>query len=342
MAAQGYESGDCQVTLPGGRRSQPACVATLRRAGDMFHRRIESAHLSRPEHYLSIYQSGCNHTCLKCHSWEFSQYARGTWVSTKGLARIAAAYAGCVTVREPRERATAWHGTGLCRSCGQCFLYGERGALCPGVLTPGQVVLGPQGFGPARNIVAFTGGDIACRADYYAEATRRIKEAAPDLWVLLETNGFGLTPANLDLLAEAGLDAFWLDIKAYDPDTYRQLCGTAIETVLQAPAEIVRRGFTLEVLTVYVPGWVETGQIRRIAALVAEADPTTPYTVLAFFPAYHLRDVPPPTLEQMLAAYQVAREEGLEHVKLGNPRVFARTEADWETLVQAVGAQNVG
>ncbi len=175
MRAQGLESGDCLVRLPGGQRSQPACVATLRPAGDTFYRRIEAAHLSRPEHYLSIYQSGCNHTCLKCHSWEFSQHVRGTWTSNDELARIAAAYAGCVTVHEPRERATAWHGTDLCRCCGRCFLQGERGPLCPGVLSPDQVVLSPQGFGPARNIVAFTGGDVACQAGYYADATRRIK-----------------------------------------------------------------------------------------------------------------------------------------------------------------------
>jgi len=48
------------------------------------------------------------------------------------------------------------------------------------------------------------------------EATIGIKNIERDLWVLFETNGYGLTPTSLDLFREAGLDSFWLDIKAYD------------------------------------------------------------------------------------------------------------------------------
>jgi pyruvate-formate lyase-activating enzyme len=221
-------------------------------------------------------------------------------------------------------------------------LRGEPGPLCPGVLEPEQVVLGPQGLGPARNILAFTGGDIACRADFYAQATARIKSAAPDLWVLLETNGYGLTPRNLDLLAEAGLDAFWLDIKAHDSDLYHRLCGTDNATVLAAPAEILQRDMVLEALTVYIPGWVETDEIRAIARLLAALDPATPYTILAFFPAHRLQSVASPTLEQMLQAYRAAREAGLLHVRLGNCGRFARTEAEFETLLEAVGAEGIG
>ena len=36
------------------------------------------------------------------------------------------------------------------------------------------------------------------------------------MWVLFETNGYGLTPKNLDLFRKSGIDAFWLDIKAWD------------------------------------------------------------------------------------------------------------------------------
>lgn len=68
MVEQGYKMGDCLVELPSGEQKR-ACEATLRQENDTFHRIIEAAHLSRPEHYFSIYQSGCNHYCKKCHSW---------------------------------------------------------------------------------------------------------------------------------------------------------------------------------------------------------------------------------------------------------------------------------
>jgi pyruvate-formate lyase-activating enzyme len=190
--------------------------------------------------------------------------------------------------------------------------------------------------------VAFTGGDIACRADFYAQATERIKTRTWNTWVLFETNGWGLTPDNLDMLATAGLDSFWLDIKAYDNAVYRRLCGTGNETVLRAPAEILSRGFTLEVLTLFIPGWVETDQIVDIARLIADLDVNIPFTLLAFFPCYRLQDVPPPTLQQMIQACEAVCEVGLRHVQLGNCGVFARTPEQWQALADRVGVDRIG
>jgi pyruvate-formate lyase-activating enzyme len=341
MQDQGFEVGDCLVAMPAGQRRR-ACQATLREEGGTYSRLIKSAHLSRPEHYFSIYQSGCNHTCLKCHSWEFSQRWNGAWYTTDQIAAMAREYERHVTVWESRERATMYHGAALCRGCGSCIVHEKPGPLCPNALDVGQVVLSPQGVGPARNVVAFTGGDIACRADFYAQAVERIKDRTWNTWVLLETNGWGLTPANLDLLVRAGLDAFWLDIKAYDKAVYRQLCGTDNDTVLRAPEEILARGFTLEVLTLYVPGWVETEQVTAIARLLAGLDRQIPFTLLAFFPACQMKDTPSPTLHQMVGAYQAVREAGLSQVRLGNCGVFCRTAEQWDALLEAVGPEGIG
>jgi pyruvate-formate lyase-activating enzyme len=267
----------------------------------------------------------------------------GFWASTEEIAQMAVDYELCVTVREPRERATAWHATDLCRHCGSCVLRGTRGPLCPGKLGPHQIRSSPQGYGPARNLIAFTGGDLACRAEFYAQATKRIKRACRDkMWVLLETNGYGLTPRNLDTLASAGLDSFWLDIKAYKGETYRKLCGTRNEHILEAPARILDRGFVLEVLSLYIPGWVETDQLVRIAELLREVDARIPFTILAFFPEYKLGKNRPPTLTEMLRAYSAVREIGLKRVKLGNCGVFAKEEEEWRLLLAAVGREGLG
>ncbi|MHC1600811.1 MAG: radical SAM protein, partial [Candidatus Nezhaarchaeales archaeon] len=247
-----------------------------------------------------------------------------------------------ITVKEPKWRATMWHATDLCRHCGMCVLTGERHPLCPNVLKPDQVVLSPQGWGPARNIVAFTGGDIACIAEFYAQAAEKIKRECSDIWVLLETNGYGLTPKNLEILASGGVDSFWLDIKAYNEEVYKRLCGTTNKWILEAPKLIVDMGFTLEVLTLYIPGWVELDQIAKIAKLIADIDKSIPFTILAFFPEYKLRDVRSPTLHEMIAAYYAAKNNGLENVKLGNVSVFAKSESDIELLVNLIGARAIG
>ena len=213
---------------------------------------------------------------------------------------------------------------------------GTRSRLCPRKLEPEQVLLSPQGFGPARNIIAFTGGDLACQPEFYALCSEKIKGLNLGLWVLFETNGYGLTPQNLDLLRNAGVDAFWLDIKAYDKEVHRKLTGASNDWVLKLPQEIIKRGFILEVLSLYIPGWVESDQIEKIAALIAAVDENIPFTILAFFPQYEMMDVPAPTLEQMVSAYEAAQANKLKQVRLGNVGVFAKTQHDYERLASLV------
>jgi pyruvate-formate lyase-activating enzyme len=303
-------------------------MATLRLQGQIYQRRISAVHLSRPEHYLSVYQSGCSLDCSKCHSADFSQRATGEWLGANELALLSAEYESRVTVTEPRHRATMYHAEDLCYSCGSCLWHGSRSEQCPGVLDAEQIVLSPQGFGPARNIVAFTGGDVVCAPEYYVQSTRLIKEHAPGMWVLLETNGLGLDAAHLETLAAAGVDALWLDIKAFDDEVHHRLTGVSNRQILQVPQAAIRLGMVVEVLTLYIPGWVEADQIEQIARLCAAVDTEIPLTILAFFPAHRLHDVRPPTHEEMLDAGRRTLEAGCKNVRLGNLGVFCNDAED--------------
>ena len=333
LKEQGFSAGSCMVETDGAR--QLACQATLKQVNSETQRLITSVHLSRPENYLSIYQSGCNFSCRKCHSWNFSKIKDGTWYSTADILAAARAYEKTVTQFEPRTRATAWHAHDACRCCGSCVTLQKPAAFCPGVLEPDQIVLSPQGFGPARNIVAFTGGDITCCPEFYAECARLIKKQTK-LWVLIETNGYGLTPQNLDCLEESGVDAFWLDIKAFDAEKHKWLTGCTNEHILKLPQEIIRREFVLEVLSLYIPTLVEADDLEHIARILAAVDADIPYTILAFFPEYRMKDFARPSVAEMVEAYQRVKAVGLTHVRLGNLGVFARSEADRAFLMENV------
>ncbi len=342
MAGQGYTPGSCLVKMPDGN-VRLACEVTLKKEGATWFRLIVSAHLSRPEDYFSIYQSGCNHSCLKCHSWDFTQNYKGFWVSTDEVAEMAQNYESIVTVWEPRERATMWHATDLCYHCGSCVTRGVKSEFCPRKLNPKQVILSPQGWGPARNIVAFTGGDLTCQPEFYAQAAEKIKSLCSKMWVLIETNGYGLTPKNLEILASSGVDSFWLDIKAYDEKVYRKLCGVSNKWILKTPEWIIDHGFVLEVLTLYIPNWVEKDQILKIAKLIYEVNPNIPFTILAFFPAYKLKNNRTPTLTEMIQTYlAVKKDVGLKNVKLGNCHIFAKTKREWNFLVGVLGREAIG
>lgn len=340
MVKQGYKRGACK-TWVNDQFGRSACQVTLKRNEGLYQRLIESMILSRPEDYFSIYQSGCNQNCLKCHSWEFSKIYSGIWYSSEEIANICKKYEERVTIFEPRDRALMYTASDLCHHCGSCVINGKRGPLCPNKLSTDKVILSEQGFGPARNIVSFTGGDIACRTEFYAEVTEKIKVKTKRLWVLLETNGYGLTPKNLDLLYESGLDSFWLDIKAYDEEVYMKLCGVSNETVLKAPEEIIKRDFVLEVLTVYVPHFVELDQFKKIARLLVEICQDIPFYILAFFPAYKLMDVREPNINEILDVYQAVKGIGLKKVKIGNIGVFAKNDEDIDRLLSIAGKESI-
>jgi pyruvate-formate lyase-activating enzyme len=214
-------------------------------------------------------------------------------------------------------------------------LSGTRPGSCPGVLKPESIRLSPQGFGPARNIVAFTGGDVTCCPEFYGKCAQLIK-AHTELLFLLETNGYGLTPQNLDYLQDAEVDAFWLDIKAYDSEKHKWLTGCPNERILRLPKEMLKRGFVLEVLSLYIPGLVEADELENIARVLKDVDPTIPFTILAFFPEYKMKNFQSPTTTEMVEAYQKVKATGLQNIRLGNVGIFVRTEKDQRYLMTHV------
>ncbi|MEM0083815.1 MAG: radical SAM protein [Candidatus Methanomethylicia archaeon] len=336
LIEQGFKPGSCLTFYNG--EWKPACEVTLKWKDNTPYRLIYSYAHKAPEQYLSIYQSGCNWSCKKCHSWRFTRYATGKWMSPKHIAKISMEYYEKNRdnlYKEPKDHVTSWHAHELCRGCGSCILYGRRSKYCPGKLSLDKLtLLDDFTWGPARNIISFTGGDIACQPEFYAQSAMEIKNMGLDLWVLFETNGYGLTPENLDLFKEAGIDSFWLDIKAYDNDVHRRLTGASNEWILKLPAEIIDRGFTIEVSTVYIPGWVEGDQIHEIAKLLAQVDSDIPYAIIAFIPEYQLKSIPSPTYQQMIEAFELARDAGLRNVRLGNVGLFIKSMDEYEELIR--------
>ena len=233
-----------------------------------------------------------------------------------------------------------WHASDLCAHCGHCKIFGEPGSLCPRRLDPDQVTLSPQGWGPARNIVSFTGGDLYCQPAFYVKTFKLIKKEAPDMWIHIETNGYGLTPKNLELLYEAGLDSIWLDLKAFDEEVYRYLCGTTNRWILEVPRLAKEMGIVVEIVLLYIPTLVEHDQIEKFANYLAEIDSSMPVMLLAFFPEYRLKHLREPTLEEMLRAYHILRSK-LHNVKIGNIGVFCRGDECIERLLKEVGRENL-
>ncbi len=339
LAVQGYPPcGNVVETEYGIERP---CVAGLKVINGVIHRLIYDIVLSRPEDYLSIYQSCCNHKCAMCHSWYFTQRAIGKWMSPRGILQEVEKYREIITVWEPRNRATMWHASDLCAHCGWCKIYGTPGPFCPRKLDRDKILLSPQGWGPARNIVSFTGGDLYCQTRFYIETFKLIKKEFPDIWIHIETNGYGLTKKNLEELYEAGLDSIWLDMKAFSEDRYYILCGTTNKWILELPAQIVDLGIILEIVLLYIPTIVEVDEFEKFGNLVSSVDRSIPTMILAFFPEYRLTSLRTPSVDEIVQAYRILKSYGLENVKIGNIGVFCRDEECIRKLIEVVGRENI-
>ena len=134
------------------------------------------------------------------------------------------------------------------------------------------------------------------------------------------------------------MDSFCLDLKAYDGTDHKWLTGCFNRNILKLPGEIVKRGFVLEVLSLYIPNLVETPQLKKMAQLIFDVDPEIPYTLLAFFPEYQMKRYKSPKASEMIEAYMGVRSVGLRNVRLGNTGVFASSEQDYDLLKKKVAA----
>jgi uncharacterized Fe-S radical SAM superfamily protein PflX len=107
LKKQDLTPGSCLVEVEGNKL--PACLATLRYENGNIYRPITSVDPSQPGNYLSIYQSGCNLSCRKCHSWYFSKVQDGSWYTPEDILKKSMEYGKLMNLKEPRQRATAWY-----------------------------------------------------------------------------------------------------------------------------------------------------------------------------------------------------------------------------------------
>lgn len=119
-------------------------------------------------------------------------------------------------------------------------------------------------------------------------------------------------------------DLWLLDIKSYDPATYKRVTGVDRETTLTFARRLAARGKRMWIRFVLVPGLTDaTDNIEGLAAFIAELGPAVERVdVLPFHKmgeakwaalgrAYELGDTQPPTPEATEAARMIFRGVGI-------------------------------
>lgn len=166
--------------------------------------------------------------------------------------------------------------------------------------------------------VCFFGGDPTPQVAHAIRASTLIGRS--DVRVCWETNG-SMASRYLREVGRVSRESGGIvkfDLKAWDPALYEALCGVPPKGVYENLEELYGMGVNLAASTLLVPGYVDAVEVESIAGFLASLDPGIPYSLLAFHPQHLMSDLQPTTRGHARRCLAVAREAGLENVRVGN------------------------
>lgn len=187
-----------------------------------------------------------------------------------------------------------------------------------------------QAAGARTACICYFGGDPTPQLPHALAASRLAVAAAQKAGRLLrvcwETNG-GMQEPWLKSLVESSLGnggIIKLDLKAFSQEVHLALTGVDNSQTLKNFAALAARVPErpevplLTASTLLVPGYVDLEEIHGLARFIARLNPDIPYSLLAFYPQFYLRDLPVTSQNLAYKARQVALEAGVKRVNLGN------------------------
>ncbi len=193
--------------------------------------------------------------------------------------------------------------------------------------------------------ICYFGGSPEPQLPFILEASREAIEAKKDkpLRICFEWNGCG-QPSFVKRAAEIALETggnIKFDLKCYTPELSLALSGVsnkrAFKNFEMIAQELYPKRKDLPVLsatTLLVPSYVDTSEVESIAEFIADINPAIPYGLLAFHPAYLMKDMPYSSLKHVIECYRVAKRH-LEQVHVGNLHIIGMT--NMSQFISAVG-----
>ncbi len=116
------------------------------------------------------------------------------------------------------------------------------------------------------------------------------------------------------------IDAAHVDLKSFNDDFYKKVCGATLKPVLQSLEILRQQGVWVEIIRLVVPKLSDDlNDIGRMCRwIVQNLGPDVPLHLSRFYPAYKLSMLPPTSVKKLSQAQQIAQAEGLHYVYIGN------------------------
>ena len=281
-----------------------------------------------------VFMQGCPLRCKWCCNPEGQKpYPQLRFISIRCAAGhgckspcVAACPEGAITLTEEGKLQMDWS---RCKNCGKCTrvcLYGARtmlGAEMTVVEVLAEIEQDRAFYNRSGGGVTIGGGEPLAQFEFVFELLRRCKEKF--LHTAIETCGH--VPWKHLEKASAYLDLIYYDIKHLNPERHKELTGITNELILNNARKVLSRKISSEVIirTEVIPGHNDSeAEISDIARFVADAGgkkmELLPYHALGSAKYrelgmdYEIRDVQPPTDEQMQNLRQIVTSFGLKEM----------------------------
>ncbi len=166
--------------------------------------------------------------------------------------------------------------------------------------------------------IAYTYNEPTIFLEYILDVAKLAKKHG--LFNVMVTNGYA-TPEAVKEMAPY-MDAATVDFKgAGNREFYKKYIGVLDpEKIYNTILEMKKHGMWIEITNLVVPKVGDKEEdVRRLARWIVEnLDPETPFHLLRFYPHYKMKHLPPTDVAKLERLAEIAREEGLVHVYIGN------------------------
>lgn len=143
---------------------------------------------------------------------------------------------------------------------------------------------------------------------------------------VMVSNGF-ISSEALNVLLPL-IDAWNIDLKGWNPDFYKNICGAAGNPV----RETIRKAAALshvELTNLVIPGENDDPEaFEDMVRWIASLDPAIPLHITRFFPRWRMTNHPPTPISTLVSLGKIARKY-LSRVKIGNVSEEELAEYHW-------------
>ncbi|MBI5541959.1 MAG: AmmeMemoRadiSam system radical SAM enzyme [Bacteroidia bacterium] len=164
--------------------------------------------------------------------------------------------------------------------------------------------------------ISFTYSEPVVFYEFMLETAKQAKQSG--IRTVMVSNGY-INKLPLEELSQF-IDAANIDLKCFDENIYKKLTGGKLSAVLETIKTLKEKGVWLEITNLIIPEWTDNiGSIKEMCKWLFKNNLSeVPLHFSRFYPTFKLINLPPTNTDILLKAVDIAKQEGLKYVYLGN------------------------